>query len=253
MSEAAFIATIRAAPGDDAPRLIFADWLEEQGNPFGEFIRVQCALTREHPSDDSRNQSWYDELRGVLLPREGPLVDRERQLLAEHEPTWVGPLWDGIKDWPMCRRFRRGFVEEVCLPAQEFLRHAPLLFERCPLLHGLALTASRGSIPDLAACPYLARLTELDLGVGATNLADAEVLALAGSPHLTGLQCLRLGDNLSTVILGQMACAPAFLRLERLVLEWDAYLGERADLIRQREAEVNQLFGRNICHVIACN
>lgn len=31
-------------PGDDAPRLVLADWLEERGDPRGEFIRVQVAL-----------------------------------------------------------------------------------------------------------------------------------------------------------------------------------------------------------------
>ena len=44
----AFLADIRAHPDDDAPRLIYADWLEETGGPTeavrAEFIRLQCAL-----------------------------------------------------------------------------------------------------------------------------------------------------------------------------------------------------------------
>ena len=42
---AMFLAAIKAAPDDDAPRLELADWLEEDGQPErAEFIRVQCRL-----------------------------------------------------------------------------------------------------------------------------------------------------------------------------------------------------------------
>jgi uncharacterized protein (TIGR02996 family) len=39
-----FLQAILENPDDDVPRLIFADWLEEQGDPRGEFIRLQCEL-----------------------------------------------------------------------------------------------------------------------------------------------------------------------------------------------------------------
>ena len=42
--EQAFFEEIRDQPNNDVPRLIFADWLEERGDPRGEFIRVQCDL-----------------------------------------------------------------------------------------------------------------------------------------------------------------------------------------------------------------
>src|SRR5207244_2028609 len=42
----AFLARIRAFPDDDAPRLVFADWLDEQNDPRGAFIRVQIALAQ---------------------------------------------------------------------------------------------------------------------------------------------------------------------------------------------------------------
>jgi uncharacterized protein (TIGR02996 family) len=42
-----FLSGIRAEPDDDAPRLVFADWLEDQGDAErAEFIRVQCELAR---------------------------------------------------------------------------------------------------------------------------------------------------------------------------------------------------------------
>ena len=37
--EAAFLRTILASPGDDAPWLVYADWLDERGRSAGPFIR----------------------------------------------------------------------------------------------------------------------------------------------------------------------------------------------------------------------
>ena len=42
--ETPFIEAILANPEDEAPRLIYADWLEERGDPRGEFLRVENAL-----------------------------------------------------------------------------------------------------------------------------------------------------------------------------------------------------------------
>src|SRR5215203_267031 len=83
---AALLATIRAAPADDAPRLVYADWLDEHGHPDrAEFIRVQCELAR----------------------RDGPtLRRREAELLAAHHDALAGPLAA-----PHLRfRFHRGFI-----------------------------------------------------------------------------------------------------------------------------------------------
>src|SRR5206468_3722921 len=41
---AAFLRAICERPDEDGPRLVYADWLEERGDPRGEFIRVQCRL-----------------------------------------------------------------------------------------------------------------------------------------------------------------------------------------------------------------
>ena len=46
--ERAFLDDIIAHPEDDAPRLIFADWLGEHGDEArAEFIRVQVALAKK--------------------------------------------------------------------------------------------------------------------------------------------------------------------------------------------------------------
>ena len=45
--ESAFLAAIRATPTDDAPRLVYADWLDEQGRyEQAEIIRVEQVYRR---------------------------------------------------------------------------------------------------------------------------------------------------------------------------------------------------------------
>jgi uncharacterized protein (TIGR02996 family) len=42
-TDAAFLRDILANPADEARRLIYADWLEDHGDPDrAEFIRVEC-------------------------------------------------------------------------------------------------------------------------------------------------------------------------------------------------------------------
>src|SRR5262249_10795928 len=57
---------ILAAPDDDAPRLVFADWLDEHGEPDqAEFIRLQCATDRLPPTS-RRWQSLHDRAQRLL-------------------------------------------------------------------------------------------------------------------------------------------------------------------------------------------
>jgi uncharacterized protein (TIGR02996 family) len=93
-AEAGFLAAIREAPEDDAPRLVYADWLEEGGDKDrAEFIRMQCALERL-PMD---------------APQRPELEDRADDLLAEHEERWLGPPPPWLYGWT----FRRGFAESL--------------------------------------------------------------------------------------------------------------------------------------------
>jgi uncharacterized protein (TIGR02996 family) len=168
----AFLQAIREDPDDDVPRLIYADWLEEQGDPRGEFIRVDCAL--EHlPATDRRRP---------------PLLARRRQLLAQHRGAWLGPLRPLAYHW----EFRRGFPEEMTADARPFLDHAGRIFAAAPvrlarLLHGGTVTEA------LAECRHLRRLCSLHLTDN--GLGDDGLRTLLASPHLGGLRCLRLGNN----------------------------------------------------------
>src|SRR4051812_44991293 len=87
-TERAFLDDIIASPEDDAPRLIFADWLEDHGDPDrAEFIRLQVA----------RAKGGNPEAVG----------GRERELLDANRTRWTEGL-EGRADQAL---FRRGFVE----------------------------------------------------------------------------------------------------------------------------------------------
>jgi uncharacterized protein (TIGR02996 family) len=178
--EDAFLCDILAHPDDDAPRLIYADWLEERNDPRGEFIRVQCALAQLSDEDSRR---W-------------PLEEREQDLLREHQTKW---LPQSIGTIPYV--FRRGFVEQIALQAHEFLTVAEALFEQAPIRHvslrerpysaGIPPTFDIPMLQAIAQWPRLAQLRELSLPHGFC-LHGHELRSLSASPYLDNLTDLKL-------------------------------------------------------------
>ena len=45
-AESTFLQSVIEYPYDDVPRQVYADWLEERGDPRCEFIRLNCQLFR---------------------------------------------------------------------------------------------------------------------------------------------------------------------------------------------------------------
>jgi uncharacterized protein (TIGR02996 family) len=68
-----FLRAILEHPDDDGPRLVYADWLDKQGDTArAEFIRVQCRLASLGPNDPERER----------------LVAREQELIRDHGELW---------------------------------------------------------------------------------------------------------------------------------------------------------------------
>lgn len=99
---AAFVSAIAASPDDDLPRLVFADWLDENGDPArAEFIRLQITAHRESeqfpPIIDQQTltrirelflANYREWLRPVYEPLGQPLPTFDR---PPGEPrTWLG-------------------------------------------------------------------------------------------------------------------------------------------------------------------
>jgi uncharacterized protein (TIGR02996 family) len=208
--EAGFLQTIITDPDDDAPRLVYADWLEEHGQTErAEFIRVQCELAKL-PEDDVRRPG---------------LEDRERSLLRSHEKEW-NPFGRQIRG----PEFRRGFAESLNVFAGIFLRRVKHIFGAAPVRE-LRLGDLGGDRPArLAACPFLERVRSLHLHCRVSphphsgfsddlRVRDAGLQAIIASPHLTRLTTLELpGAGVTAEGARALVTAPSLAELRSLDL-----------------------------------
>jgi uncharacterized protein (TIGR02996 family) len=117
MIDTKLLAAIRQRPDDDAPRTVYADWLEEQGElSRANLIRLQCRLA-ELPA-------WE---------REAAAARRDiAQLLCDHGDRWRAelPVLAGVA-WTT---FRRGFVDAIRVDTVDTLyRHAAAIAEAAPV------------------------------------------------------------------------------------------------------------------------
>jgi uncharacterized protein (TIGR02996 family) len=229
----AFWAAIREAPEDDAPRLVYADWLEDHGDPErAEFIRVQCALAKLGPD---RRKGRKERV---------PLEAREKALLEAHRDRWLAPLREVLRgsnhplydedDWLNDLELRRGFADgqHFTLEAARRLAAAGDELEpvdrvkvaECGMLYRhksvkeiarwpgagcvLMLSVANGTDRDVAAIvksPYLRNLERLGLWVGLVT--DEGVRRLAAWPLGVALRGLDLKDNNGITDAGATALA----------------------------------------------
>jgi uncharacterized protein (TIGR02996 family) len=86
----ALVRSVFQNPEDDTPRLVFADFLEENNEPDrAALIRLQCELAREK----------------ARSPRAKELQDQQRRLVAKVRRAVVDPLPEGVS-----AKFHRGFL-----------------------------------------------------------------------------------------------------------------------------------------------
>ncbi|MCE9561249.1 MAG: TIGR02996 domain-containing protein [Planctomycetes bacterium] len=192
--EDALLAAIIATPDEDTPRLVYADWLQENGQAErAEFIRLQIQSA-------TLDQSGSEAV-GLKL--------RAQQLVNEHASVWLEPL----SLFPAQVRWVRGFVEHVTLTPKNLLPHLERLFPLAPVCslelvsgHGaygsLRLPASVEPISPTGEAPFLRELAKWPQLTRIRRLrhfslwvADREIRALVESPFITNLQVLDLSRS----------------------------------------------------------
>jgi uncharacterized protein (TIGR02996 family) len=244
MNEPALLQGVLDAPDDDAPRLVYADWLEDDGqSERAELIRVQIELERLAPYDAGHAR----------------LAARASALLRRYDEQWRPPLpgWAADRTWD---GWRRGFLDRVAVAARYYVSTGAVLCEAAPLravrlhypqrwLATLAGSANLGLLPDLtltgslpdrpveplAASPHLVGVRSLCFDY--TQVSDGTLIALARSPHATSLRALGV-DGIAcydrrltaagTEALGHSANLP---RLRSLQLEHCRIRGEAAEAL----------------------
>ena len=207
----ALLRAIIENPEDDAPRLVYADWLDEHGEPDrAEFIRLTTG-----PAE------WADRVED-LLARNG---DRWR---AE-APAARGVRWGAD--------LRRGFVHQAYLASGEsFLAAREALF--AVPLDDLAIDRiTTPAIRGLAAEPRLRRLKALAL---CGHFYNRGIIALVNSPHVCNLETLYLGGvrDETTDEGGEAVLRSSYLgRLRRLYAAGCMFSDQVRNQLRRRFPE----------------
>lgn len=219
-------------PDDLTTHYAYADFLQEQGDPRGEFIQVQLAL-----EDPERTTAERQKLKR-----------RERELLAEHGRKWLGILaeellgpaeepWELLDEHDLRRlyeiRFARGWLDRiVSLYSTGGGHRLGMLLCTAPesqLLRELHLKPDNGVIPELIRSPFLNNLRVLRVSGGVRWLRQLEFRALSKLveklPRLEELRlfarnydaaCLFSLENLSHLRLLQVYSLDAPYPLEAL-------------------------------------
>jgi uncharacterized protein (TIGR02996 family) len=187
---AAFLRAIAETPEDDLPRLVYADWLDERGDPErAEFIRLQCELARL-PTDDLRHLA---------------LSGRQGELWRACEDVWRPAVPANIRLSP----FERGFLTEVTADFND-LEQFPELFSDHPIERLRLHNATSRTARALARGPWLYCVSRLVMTPGRIGNSGLKAIINAkAARRLTELNVSRqaIGDVGAQAIAEAPACA----------------------------------------------
>ncbi|HEY1552084.1 MAG TPA: TIGR02996 domain-containing protein [Kofleriaceae bacterium] len=205
---AALLAAITRRPDDKKARLVYADRLQDRGDPRGEFIVLQCTRAELDDSD----------------ARVAEIATREAELLKKHRKAWTafgdtkGARWE----------YRRGFVEKASLDAAAFAAHGDAILAAEPIEELNLWKIDELRAPGLAAVLALPLHHVKRLSIGRSRLSVADWTALASATTLGNVELL----DASATGLGEVTGAAAAFatttslpKLRELRLN-GAYLGD---------------------------
>ena len=204
----ALLRAIAAAPDDDAPRLVYADWLDEHDRPDpAELIRIQCELARPEGTRGRRTRLRF----------------RERDLLKVAELEWkkgIGKNCKGVE-------FRRGFVEYIAAPSVVLAANGPAIFG--PGLVG-EVRVVETSIPPPVVQNLAALAGVRTVHLDCVNLRNAQLPALAAADRLRGLAVLDLRWNsLTATAVNMLVEREPFTSAEKILLGGNSFSPDACD------------------------
>lgn len=185
--EDAFLKAICAAPDDDTPRLVFADFLQERGATFdtawAACIRTQVRLAAGPPADE--RAALEKKVRALETP-----FFRERWLARmglnlSNKPYW-GLYWGA--------RWDRGFITDLSGRFDRVREVRPRFVERVPFRQLEIDIGALAHLEQMTAWPELSRLTTLTVTIHeeSGDIGDPHLSLLANCPALAGLVTLHL-------------------------------------------------------------
>lgn len=123
--QAAFVRAICENPADDTARLVYADWLQENGQEGrAQYVRAAVAMDLQTAGKFGPQLRWAQDL----------------FLLSTGRPHPQSPLAPAKAGWAW--RYARGFVSDLMMPCDALLKDAGALFAAHPV-QLLTLTGKR--------------------------------------------------------------------------------------------------------------
>lgn len=234
MEEDALLQAIATAPDDDTYRLIYTDWLEENGrSEEAEFIRLGCALAAHRP-DHPDYPDWEQRHEELTLwlsryrPRTPP-SGLSKRLLLNPDGSW----WQ-----PSDRGFPRVLSprDSNHIRPQTIRRVAEALEAAFKLLPTRRLFVSPMYMPhlaDLLSYPVIEQVQELIMYIiPPDNVWQASEAArlLAASPRLRNLRSLSFYASMDERGAEALARGEHFSRLEEF--DWLSQAESSPDAVR---------------------
>jgi len=211
----ALLAAVLAAPADDGARLVYADWLLEQGDPRGELIQLECALV-ERPTDKALAKR-AEEVRARCAAGFDKLVDGAPYTI------------------------RRGFIDEVTLTVAAYGKRGAALLAAQPVDRLVITVTDQKQLAKLAglAIPQRLALKLLGRDPPLEELLGQLVVVHRRDPRLEGDHEVSVGRDPprpTKLNVGVTGIAPLFEGRARVGFEkifatteqWAALLGSPA-------------------------
>ena len=204
----ALLDAIKDNPDEDTPRLVLADWLDEQGTELdaerAQFIRTDVAAALEKE-------------RGIKIPLRRPASSDQYGEPDERTRRWLGPAADLVQR----SGFERG-LPSVCIHGLRLLRpDVPGLIasEGFAFVQSVVLFEAGGArIEAMAARPefrFVPGINAAPMYAFGVHFAEK----FFGSPNLTGLRHVVFrGINPGAAGARVLAANPALSRLRKLSL-----------------------------------
>lgn len=132
-----FLRAINASFADVLPRLIYADWLEERGDPRAEFLRLEARAAELTPGHDDAPtvRRRLTELRAHLPPAWFALLGSYRSTPADPDPRRAEQV-AGLLDRPTRYVDGEGYEREIVAAAKCGLTRAAAYVESRSRWHG---------------------------------------------------------------------------------------------------------------------
>jgi uncharacterized protein (TIGR02996 family) len=214
VDERTLLDAIIAAPDDDGPRQVYADWLLERGDRRGELIALELAIAQGRRDLEARARELREQLKDRL-----PLGTRYRRGFPELLPAsgQLHELATLLAAAPYRSLYLSVTADDIPVLIANRLRSIDLL---ALFTRGLDVDAMR----QLASWGELAQVRELYIDGPVDTVGLAAVLARCTSLRLLGIVAKLPGAPFVEVI-AEHAPALTYLNLSQLALDYSTLRG----------------------------